>query len=959
MRPIRLELENFTIFRGRHSVDFSGLRFFIIQGRTGAGKTSLIDAMCYALFGKVPRHGDRRDLHEHLISKGTDHMRVFLEFSVRDKRYAIERAVRKGRGEVRFWEGNKPKNVKANELPELIKRVLGVDYDTFTKVILLPQGQFDRFLKPERPQQRREILNKLLGVDTLIEKMAELIRETKRQIENRLESITASLRELSFATKEELDRVNKEITLLEKDLNLLEEERKKLQERLNIASHRDRLQEELTECQRQLAELLEKAEKMEQLERDLQVMEELSSYAPYVESFKSLSQREEQEIKEIRSLREKLAKLSHQREQFQIQLEKYRQEWERLGEYDVQIEQLTKELERLKNALEKHRERNQKLKELENVEEEIKTLEEEIRNLTERIDRGENYIKELREKIEDLEEKQRRLLELNPIKIKLDEVRRERESLELLKKEKEGLEEQLEKIRKDIKEKESSLIRFHVEHIRTHLKEGDLCPVCGNVITQLPPTEPSENFETIKRELDKLKALESEHLEKKARIESKLSALEEKERELRQLLDKWEEEERFEEEYRELQKAQAELEEGRRKLKQAEEKLKNLKEELSTKRERLSIQQGRREKLQTSIKEIEEYLAVEGFWEVKEQDIREKQTQLKTLKDRRDTIRNSYTTISEQLRNVELEEKRVQTALLERERNIQSLKEEKERVAKNLEPAIKKFGLGTVQELEKLIKPKEYIERLKQELEDYKRNVALLKEKEQRLKEELKDFEGVEPTQEIKAKVQQVEEEYKNKSVQLGHLREQKTRIEEGLRRREELLKDQEELQRKEGIYRILERDFRADRLQEFLSQIMLQKIIARANFYLQKFTSGAYEYDLEGSDILVIDRLSGHKRSVSTLSGGETFLASLSLAFGVSDIISKNAPIESLFIDEGFGSLDRETREELSQFFEMIKLNANRMVGIISHLEDLAEKFDQRIEVVRRGDRSFVNVIV
>jgi septal ring factor EnvC (AmiA/AmiB activator) len=94
-------------------------------------------------------------------------------------------------------------------------------------------------------------------------------------------------------------------------------------------------------------------------------------------------------------------------------LEKYRQEWERLGEYDVQIEQLTKELERLKNALEKHRERNQKLKELEKVEEEIKTLEEAIRNLTQRIDRGEKYIKELREKIEDLEDKQKRLLELN------------------------------------------------------------------------------------------------------------------------------------------------------------------------------------------------------------------------------------------------------------------------------------------------------------------------------------------------------------------------------------------------------------------------------------------------------------------------------------------------------------------------------------------------------------------
>jgi exonuclease SbcC len=119
-------------------------------------------------------------------------------------------------------------------------------------------------------------------------------------------------------------------------------------------------------------------------------------------------------------------------------------------------------------------------------------------------------------------------LELNPIKIKLDEVRRERESLELLKKEKESLEAQLEKIREDIKKKENSLVRFHVEHIRAHLKEGDLCPVCGSVIAQLLPAEPSENFETIKRELDELKALESEHLEKKAKIDSRLSALEER-----------------------------------------------------------------------------------------------------------------------------------------------------------------------------------------------------------------------------------------------------------------------------------------------------------------------------------------------------------------------------------------------------------------------------------------------
>ncbi|RME10438.1 MAG: double-stranded DNA exonuclease, partial [Aquificota bacterium] len=100
------------------------------------------------------------------------------------------------------------------------------------------------------------------------------------------------------------------------------------------------------------------------------------------------------------------------------------------------------------------------------------------------------------------------------------------------------------------------------------------------------------------------------------------------------------------------------------------------------------------------------------------------------------------------------------------------------------------------------------------------------------------------------------------------------------------------------------------------------------------------------------------HHRIVSSLSGGETFLASLSLAFAVADILSQNAPLESLFIDEGFGSLDRETRESLSEFFDLIRQSTDRLVGIITHVEDIAEKFSQRIEVEKSGGSARLKVI-
>ncbi|MEJ7555263.1 MAG: AAA family ATPase, partial [Aquificaceae bacterium] len=107
MRPIKLELENFTVYRGKHSVDFSALDFFAIKGKTGAGKTSLIDAICYALYGKVPRYGGER-AHAYLVSKGQRFMRVSLEFSVRGRRYKIEREYvedkRRNQSEFRFYE---------------------------------------------------------------------------------------------------------------------------------------------------------------------------------------------------------------------------------------------------------------------------------------------------------------------------------------------------------------------------------------------------------------------------------------------------------------------------------------------------------------------------------------------------------------------------------------------------------------------------------------------------------------------------------------------------------------------------------------------------------------------------------------------------------------------------------------------------------------------------------------
>ncbi len=165
MRPLRLQIENFTCFgHGPVEVDFSSLELFAITGRTGAGKSSLLDAMIFALYGSVPRIG-AKGLSE-LISLGRDRMAVVFDFSVGIRSFRATRIVRRtGTSEARLDELTagqaRPLASGVRETAGEITRLLGVPYDTFIQAVVLPQGQFATFLKSP-PGQRRGILRELL-----------------------------------------------------------------------------------------------------------------------------------------------------------------------------------------------------------------------------------------------------------------------------------------------------------------------------------------------------------------------------------------------------------------------------------------------------------------------------------------------------------------------------------------------------------------------------------------------------------------------------------------------------------------------------------------------------------------------------------------------------------------------------------------------------------------------------
>ncbi|MBI4730324.1 MAG: SMC family ATPase [Acidobacteria bacterium] len=168
MRPIRLEVSGFTAFREPVRVDFEGADLFALTGATGSGKSSLIDAMVFALYGSVPRLG--RKLVAPVVSQGEVEARVRLDFAAGGETFSAVRIVRwLGPGKASTKEARLERSGEvlagdARSVTEAVERVLGLGFEHFTKCVVLPQGEFARFLHDE-PSARQDLLVKLLDLE--------------------------------------------------------------------------------------------------------------------------------------------------------------------------------------------------------------------------------------------------------------------------------------------------------------------------------------------------------------------------------------------------------------------------------------------------------------------------------------------------------------------------------------------------------------------------------------------------------------------------------------------------------------------------------------------------------------------------------------------------------------------------------------------------------------------------
>ena len=322
-------------------------------------------------------------------------------------------------------------------------------------------------------------------------------------------------------------------------------------------------------------------------------------------------------------------------------------------------------------------------------------------------------------------------------------------------------------------------------------------------------------------------------------------------------------------------------------------------------------------------------------------------------------------------------EKLVQDKALQLEKNKQ-LEENSNKLkvaTEEYEKTYKALGFETEEEYKKLTLSKEQIAILNKEVEKYNKDVTVNDTKIAELEKEVKGLEKVnlskqnEQLSEMNIKLKEIRQQHMEKNRVL----ENNTGISKKLNQNaKDLSKKIKEFSLLEDLYKTASGTIPGKRRIEFEQYVQatyFEMVIVEANKRLLKMTENRFQLirkessdklsDKIGLDLEVIDNYNGKQRDVKSLSGGESFKAALSLALGLSDVIqsySGGVVIDTMFIDEGFGSLDTESREQAINTLSQL-IGNNKLIGIISHVTELKERIDKKIIITKTTDGSKIEI--
>lgn len=1036
MKPIKLTMSAFGPYADMEVIDFSlleGQNIFVITGPTGAGKTTIFDGICYALYGSASGEGrDGESMRSH-FAKDDVLTFVELEFQLRGKSYYVKRIPRqqkrKERGEgyteqkaeAEFKAAGEKVVTGVREVNEKISDLLGISCEQFKQIVMIPQNEFRKLLLAES-KEREVILRKIFGswqFQMIQEKLEDNARELRRSIEALTQKEIAYIKGIDWGKKEELrakaqkDDVNhyeimedlknlikeddEEEKRLEKAAETMSNELEKLQEALvlgieinNRFEERKIAEDELNILDSSKSFWEEKEKKLHKSRKALLIKsaeeqckksgEDLDkAIFEYEESKSGLAAAVENFNKCRDSLKEEEGKESARKELSDkaAELKKDIDKVKEYGRLSLELKALDKELGEKESARKKNSD-------------EIEALKEEIKKLNHGIDIANKAALEYIEHAKDIAQKEEILKKLKGLET-------ENQTLQSLRQQygkKKALYEELNKDYEECKKEYEKLSQLFFQGQAGLLAEGLIpgkpCPVCGSLHHPGPAQPlsgmPSEGaLKTAKEAYDdlneKLRKAADEFADVRAKGEAQRNSVDKIKLELREALGEIENFKLVTEAYEgTLLSLKSKREEADKKRKEKDKLAEKL--DLAEKNQRdkenaaLSLDGEYRDiyaKLEGTkalLLKVESELSLG----IKQED--ELLMEIKSCEEECKAMEESYKDAQEVYRTSELEMTKKEENKVFKEKNLEAAGQEYKGAEKRFADALLRVGFSDKQEYDSSKLEEKEMEALEGEIRRYNEK---LKSAGDRFHKALKGIEGLKPvnTEELNEIMESkklskagLEEEIKQNFARLMHNKALMNNMKDA---GEEIGK-QEEIYRVVGHLANMAKGNNRERLsfERYVLAAYFDDIIHAANQRLVKMTDGRFELSRikekqkgaaqQGLEIEIYDYYTGQPRHVKVISGGESFKASLSLALGLSDVVQSYAggiSLDTIFIDEGFGSLDEDSLEKsIECLLELQK--TGKLVGVISHVGELKERIRARIEVTpgMTGSKSRVVVV-
>lgn len=1050
MRPVQLELTNFGPYRKEviNFTQFDHAPLFLIGGDTGAGKSTLFDAMTVALFATTSGDRNVEEMRSTFASPEDDLTKVTFYFQQGNHLYRIERILQQERAKrgggttmqkataslviVDKIGGQEIEKLgdKIKEVSDQIEQILGLNAEQFKQIILLPQNDFSRFLK-EDSKTKTQILKKIFGTgifDRFQKSLEERLRQSNKDMEKRQAQLDGHFTSQVWSEEESAvlaqTPASEKLARLEE---LLAQRQENLEEQKSILkdAHEDlaKLQKSLQSAQdvAKIFQELEQAKERYRLEIEEGAQEQAEAKAHLEEL--QFAQGLQETISSLKQYQKQLLQVEHDLEIAKGKLKAKEQAFEEVKAQKVALAAQTEDFLQKEEKLEAWKEAIIYAQSLAQEQEKIKQSSANYKRLEETYQQASKEIELLSQSLSDLEANRLSLESLHEAEKLLQSVSysvdkqlaqdlKELEGLnqELAKTEKRHQtlsldSEQAQEILNELEEKLRTTLasrrQLMIAQLQAELEDGQPCMVCGSL--EHPKVDGTQADEAALKDLmDQVEELQAQKEKQVATLSNRQATLSEVETKRQDMLDQvakvkltlekhyQELEEQVkgqfdfdfsedygadrgqallsavEKHYQELQKRYEKEEADRvhyqNELGRAQEKATDLAKSYQEAKAALDQAKERLKDLQVAHPELESVEVYQERISLAKQELDLYNKQIKENSD-------AYNQLHADIQGIK---GRLESLTKSKEKTSQETK----RLSAELDQSLKAKGALT-NDLEQiqlwlLEVNKQAIPKLQAQLTSYQTLKQELQTQISKSQELLQNQEKPD----LAALTQEVQTSQESYDMQLAQV----SVLEKGLKdatatyqaaktlqdSNREVFKAHQELS---DLVKVVKGENTALtgrlNLEVYVIRQYFQQILDYANAnYIGLLTDNRYSFVLSeegrrardhfGLDINVYDQLTGSERSVKSLSGGETFIAALAIALSLSEVVqntSKGAVVEALFIDEGFGSLDKEALTKAITVLEQI--GENRMVGVISHVDDMKEGIAQQLAIIKSHDGS------